>query len=194
VLAIVGLAGGLPFYMRTIATIALGAGLFIEGTSLGAALGGVVRQGFIEESAPASGFALQGMAGAAGIVLGILSLIGVLPGVLIPVALITMGGAMAFAGPSRAELNVSALEVGGASDSAKRIAGQAVSSSGSVLTLAGLGALTLGILTLVTFGPYAPTLLLVALLVLGAALLLSDSMLLGRVGTSFLRFGQRGNR
>lgn len=181
VLAIVGLAGAFPFLMTTISTIVLGAGLFAEGTSLGAAIAKVDRTNVFEESGAASGFAFQGVAGAAGIVLGILSLIGLFPAVLLPVAIITVGGSMAFGGPARAELNLSVLEFGGASARARRAATQAVHASGSLLTLVGLGALTLGILALVRIPPMG-TLVLAALVALGCALLLGDSALLGRVG------------
>jgi hypothetical protein len=181
VLAIIGLAGAYPFLMTTVAAIVLGAGLFIEGTSLGAALAKLDRHNMFDETGAAGGFAFQGLAGAAGIVLGILSLIGVLPAVLIPVAIITIGGSMAFGGPSRAEVNLSVLEYGGASPNARRAATQAVHASGSLLTLVGVGAITLGILALVHVPPVG-TLVLVALLVLGCALLLGDSALLGRVG------------
>lgn len=181
VLAIIGLAGAFPFLMTSISAIVVGAGLFTEGTSLSAALAKVDRQNVFEESGAASGFALQGLAGAAGIVLGILSLIGLVPGVLIPIAVITVGGAMAFGGPARAELNLSVLELGGASATARRAAVQAVHTSGGLLTLIGLGVITLGILALVHVPPMG-TLVLVALLALGCALFLGDSALLGRVG------------
>lgn len=186
VLAIIGLAGAYPFLMTTVAAIVLGAGLFTEGTSLGAALARIDRQSVFDDNAVASGFAFQGLAGAAGIVLGILALIGVLPAVLIPVAVITIGSSMAFGGPSRAELNLSVLELGGASTTARRAATQAVHASGSLLTLVGIGAITLGILALVRVPPIG-TLVLVALLALGCALLLGDSALLGRVGVTRTR-------
>ncbi len=181
VLAIIGLAGAFPFLMTTISTIILGAGLFVEGTSLGAAIAKVDRTNVFEESGAASGFAFQGVAGAAGIVLGILSLIGLYPTVLLPVAIITVGGAMAFGGPARAELNLSVLEISGASTTARRAATQAVHASGSLLTLVGLGAVTLGILALVRVPPVG-TLVMAALLALGCTMLLGDSALLGRVG------------
>lgn len=188
VLAIIGLAGALPFYMTTIATIAIGAGLFAEGTSLGVGLGRIDRNGIREEDAAAGGFALQGLAGAAGIVLGILALIGLLPTVLIAIAILTMGGALVFGGPARAELNLTALQVSGGSITQKRVATQAVNTSAGLLTLVGLGAVTLAILALVG-APYTATLVLVSLLGLGGALLLSDSLLLGRAGgtMSYLR-------
>ncbi len=187
VLAIIGLAGGFPFYMMTIATIALGAGLFAEGSSLGAALGTLDRQGVINEGGATTGFALQGLAGAAAVVLGILSLIGVLPAVLVPISIIIMGGALAFGGPARAEMNLNALEWSGASSGMKRAATQAVHTSAGLLTLVGLGSITLGILSLIHV-PYAATLVLVGLLALGGTLLLGDSVLLGKVGTSVFRF------
>jgi hypothetical protein len=186
VLAILGLAGVLPVYMTAIATIALGAGLFAEGGALGAATSKLEEQttSTSEDSIPTGAFAMQGIAGAGAIVLGILSLIGVLPGVLVPVAILVMGGALAFGGPARAELNLSALEVGRASHHARRIATEAVHSSGGLLMLVGLGAITLGILALVPVGN-ARTLELVALLGLGAATLLGDSVLLGRLGLAW---------
>jgi len=186
ILAIVGLAGGLPFYMMTVATIVLGAGLFADGTALGTAVGTLDAEG-VDEGGATGGFALQGLAGAAAVVFGILSLIGVLPGVLVPIAILTMGGALAFGGPARAEMNLSALEWSGANRSMRRAATQAVRTSAGLLTLVGLGSITLGILALVHM-PYAPTMVLVALLAIGGTLLLGDSVLLGKMGSSVLRF------
>lgn len=181
VLAIIGLAGAFPFLMTAIATIAIGAGLFVEGSSLGAALSRFDHDPTSRENEAAGGFALQGVAGAGGIVLGILSLIGIFPMVLIPIAIITIGGAMAFGGPARAELNLTVLEMRGASRTARRAATQAVNASSGLLTLVGLGGVTLGILALVGVTPVG-TLVLVALLGLGGALFLGDSSLLGRAG------------
>ena len=140
----------------------------------------------LEEDTAVGGFAMHGVAGAAAIVLGILALLGVLPGVLVAIAVLAMGGAMLFGGPTRAELNLSALEQGGVSSMGRRAATKAVHNSAGLLILVGLASITLGILALVQV-PFAPTLLLVALLALGATLLLGDSLLLGGIGSSLFR-------
>lgn len=179
-LAILGLAGVLPFYTTTLATIAVGAGLFAEGSSLGAAAARIDRETSGYRVGSGGAFGVQAMAGAVGIVLGILALVGVLPSVLVPVAILAMGGGMVLAGPGRAELNLGALELGGASPRARRRAAAAVQTSGRLLGLVGLGAVTLAILELAGVGT-GFSLELVALLGLGVALVLGSSALLGRL-------------
>lgn len=181
VLAILGLAGTLPFHMMTISTIVLGAGLFTEGALLGVTAAKVDADTRVDETAPTAGFSLQAIAGAGAIVLGILSLLGLMPQTLVPVALLAMGGAFAFGGPTSAELNLGALEVRGAPARTRRSAAQAAQASGGLMLLVGLGAITLGILSILGV-PSAGTLNLVALLTLGVALFLEDSVVLGRFG------------
>ncbi len=181
VLAILGLAGTLPLYMMTIAIIAIGVGLVAEGISLRSALVKIDRQIIDDHSLVAGSFGFESMAGTVGIVLGILSLLGLLPGILIPIAIIGVGGAMAFVGPIRAELDLNALETGKVNQTVRRLAAQALNTSGGLWTLTGLAAVTLGILALLHF-PGAPVLVLVALLGLGSALFLGDVLLLCRVG------------
>lgn len=185
VLAILGLVGAIPFYMLTIATIAAGAALFIEGAAMAGAHAKVAREGLngdTRNQAVGGGMSAQALGGAAGMVLGILALFGVAPFVLVPAAAIVMGGAMLVGGPAHTEIPTSVIETGGTTSARVRHAtSESVKGAGAAMALAGLGAVTLGILVLADIG--APmTLSLVAILAIGAAALLAGSALMSRVG------------
>jgi hypothetical protein len=88
VLAILGLVNVAPFYMAGISAVALGVAMLLAG--------GFSRDWF---TAPREHFFYEGegamstevMAGVGGIVLGILALLGVVPGVLLPVSVLAFG-------------------------------------------------------------------------------------------------------
>lgn len=185
-LGVLGLAGVLPFYMASIGVIAAGAALFIEGISVGGAYAKLVHDYPVEQAGPAEetevagGLGAQGLGGAVAIVLGILSLIGILPHVLLAISILVLGAVMLLAGPARAELSYSALEVRHADARSRRLASQAVQATSGVLMLVGIGAVVLGILALVGAAPTL-VLTLAALVAIGAAELLGGSSMLGRL-------------
>ena len=156
VLAIIGIAGGAPMWLTAIAVIVLGVALLIEG-------GGVYTRHHQYFTHSAEGYASsehvenvgstssEAMAGIAGVVLGVLSLIGVAPRFLLPISLIIFGGGllMGTSGGARSAL------------------------SGSGHAMVGCAAIVLGILALV--GVASDTLTLVGLLAVAGALFLTAS-------------------
>src|SRR5262249_52568536 len=99
VLAILGLAGVMPVGMMTIGTIVLGAAILLQAGAIGAryqrllqdATGAEGRDGHAEVT---GGLSADSVAGIAGIVLGILALLGIAPVPLCAAALIAYGCAM----------------------------------------------------------------------------------------------------
>src|SRR5262249_54912297 len=96
-LTILGLAGVLPGAMASIATIALGVALLAEGGAIPAPYSRVIREGTPEWEARAEiggGMGAEFLAGGAGVVLGILGLLGIGTATLVPIAVIVFGGAL----------------------------------------------------------------------------------------------------
>src|SRR5512140_1249241 len=91
VLAILGLANEWPGYMASIATIAVGAALLFPGVAIAARYSPLAQMVGAKEELGA-GMSGEVLGGAAGIVLGILSLLGIFPGLLMPIAIIVFGG------------------------------------------------------------------------------------------------------
>jgi hypothetical protein len=194
VLAILGLTRILPHYMAAIGTIVVGAAL-VEGSALG------IRSRRVS-SALAGQPSAEVLAGAAGVVLGVLALLGLSELVLLPVAVIVFGASLLIAGFSaplaasvavrRRESAVSdtELELPGMrpDDSIARALDPAEATAratpldqlieapptGAQL-LVGLAAVVLGILALLGHSPMILT--LVALLCVGCMELLSGAVL-----------------
>jgi hypothetical protein len=190
VLAILGLAGLFPDALAGIATIVFGVALLIQGGTLLSEYAGMIfpaggTAGAIEEFGGNTLAALF-LVGAAGIVLGILALIGLHPTVLIPVAIIAYGAALVLSSNAVWRLYVvkRALMMRGPESGASGgeiLASEMASGSAGMLALAGLAAVVLGILAIAMTGANDVVLFLVALLVLGATLTLSGSTLTGTV-------------
>jgi hypothetical protein len=142
-LAIVGLAGGIPITMAAIGTIIMGVAILIEGGGLASNYAAgefrAATLGAALESRP--GLAAEFLGGLAGIVLGILALLGVAPGTLLAVAVLIFGAAFVFS----SSLNISS----------------------STQAMLGFASLVLGLLAVSGLNPL--TLVLVALACLGTA-------------------------
>ena len=151
VLSVLGLVNVSPFYMAGISAIALGVALLLAG-------------GFSMEwfTAPREHFFYEGegamstdvMAGVGGIVLGILALMGVVPGVLLPVSVLAFGVSLFMSSW------ISATHFSG------------------IKCLTGLAGIVLGILALTAINPLA--LSLVGFLTLGFGTLFSGSIMSGK--------------
>ena len=164
-LAIIALAGTSPEFLLAIATIVFGAALLIEGTS-------VVTDYVLAATPGAFGVAAGELAavflaGLAGIILGVLSLLGIHPAILASAAVITFGTALLL--NSSSMLNLYSVKARGGSEF---IMGGAVGTA-AAQALAGLAASVLGILAVA--GSQSMSLDLVALLVLGAAILVTGN-------------------
>jgi hypothetical protein len=179
VLAIIGLTGTLPFFTTTIATIVIGGALLAHGAAVTARSTDTMRRTAehrTEHNEIASGAGSEFLGGAAAIVLGILALAGVMPAVLLPVAMLVVGGTILLGAPAQPEIARLAPD---RDPRMSRITRDAVQGTSGGMVLAGLGAIVLGILALVGVGPVY-TLVQVALLAVGVAVLLSASVLTAR--------------
>jgi len=193
VLAIVGLAGISPTLMLGIVTIIFGAALLIQG---GAMLSEYARIIFPAGAATTridqfGGGSLSAifLVGAAGIVLGLLALLGVAAETLTAVAVIAFGAGLVLS--SNSVLNLHLLRTAtrpSTANSSKAgseiLAAEMASGSAGIQAIAGLAALVLGILAVT--GAAAGMLSLIALLALGATLVLTGTTLSGVV-LSFMR-------
>jgi hypothetical protein len=174
VLAIIGLAGMMPMTMSAIGVIAAGAAFLFQGAAV-AARHSYLQRMVSEEHAEGelmTGTSAEILGGIAGIVLGILALLGVVPQTLLAVSAITFGGTLLFG--SSAVYRVSTAAMVRSLITRERAAGAAGAQS-----LVGIGSATLGIVALV--GIASQTLVLVAVLAVGAAALLGGGSLTTRM-------------
>jgi hypothetical protein len=187
VLAILGLAGLAPAMMIGIATIVFGVALLIQG---GTMLSEYARIIFPPGAKAASvdhfgGNSLSAvfLVGAAGIVLGLLALLGI-NHLLTSVAVIAFGTALVLSSNSVWHLHVLKHAVARAESQSQLVgseilATEMASGSAAIQALAGLAAIVLGILAVA--GMDVTVLTLVALLALGATLVMRGSTLSGTV-------------
>jgi hypothetical protein len=185
VLSILALAGVLPVTLLAISCIGAGAALVFEGAAVTSRVSALLAARLPMGTAELEGgLAAEVLAGAAGIVLGILALIGLGPLVLPIVAAIIYGGGLLLGSGMRSRLN--ALHTEGRSSSYEGITTSTGSSTAAMMEnvvfvstggemLVGIGVLALGILALL--GIDSLVLALIAYLALGASLLLSGTAL-----------------
>ncbi|MDP3552595.1 hypothetical protein [Methylocystis sp.] len=197
VLVICGLVGISPPMMVAIATIVFGVALLIQGGAMLSEYAQIVFPGGVRSAMPeqmgGNSLALIFLVGAGGIVLGILSLLGINTALLSPIAIIGFGTALLLGSNAVWRLYVlrrnSALMDTSVAQSqhvgAEMLASEMASGSAGIQALAGLAAIVLGILALAG-SPADLTLNLVALLALGATLVLTGSTLSATV-LSFMR-------
>lgn len=173
VLAILALLGLLPLTLNAIAAIAIGAALLIGGAALARRYARAVPAGYVSRGRQdvAGALGLQAIAGVAGLALGILALLRIDPLTLLGVASIVFGAALLAGGGAMARLARSARWI--------RAEGDPVAAAGGWESLVGIGAIVLGILALTGHAPM--TLTLVAMLSVGAAILVSGSVLASRL-------------
>jgi hypothetical protein len=187
VLAIIGLAGFMPVTMLTIATIGLGASFLFEGGAIASRLSDLIfeaTEGRVQIAELGGGLSAEFIAGLGGIALGILSLVGVMPTILTAVAAIAFGGALVMGAGVKARL--AHLTIGQEEHHLVRaLLREAVMASGGVQVLVGLGAIILGILSLLSIRPTELT--LVAILSAGGVVLLGGTALGARMVSLFRR-------
>ncbi|CCJ08829.1 hypothetical protein [Methylocystis sp. SC2] len=197
VLVICGLVGIAPPMMVAIATIVFGVALLIQGGAMLSEYTQVVFPGGVRTSSVeqmgGNSLALVFLVGAAGIVLGVLSLLGISAAVLTPVAAIGYGTALLLSSNAvwrlyvlrRASAQMETAVGQSQHVGAEMLASEMASGSAGIQALAGLAAIVLGILALA--GNTADlTLNLVALLALGSTIVLTGSTLSATV-LSFMR-------
>ncbi|HEX4023626.1 MAG TPA: hypothetical protein VHX52_02815 [Steroidobacteraceae bacterium] len=187
VIAIVGLTGFHPELMAGVATIVFGAALLIQGGTLLSEYAVVMSAvPTAADSGGDGGLSVMFLAGAGGIVLGVLALLGIAAAPLTSIAVITFGAALVLSSSSVRHLFVlqSAARRATARSGAEMLAGEMASGSAGVQLLTGLTAIVLGILSVA--GARAPVLTLTALLILGVTFIITGSTLSGLV-MSFMR-------
>lgn len=197
VLVICGLVGISPPMMVAIATIVFGVALLIQGGAMLSEYAQIVFPGGVRSAMPeqmgGNSLALVFLVGAGGIVLGVLSLLGINAAILSPIAVIGFGTALLLSSNAVWRLyvlrrNTALMDTSVAQSQhvgAEMLASEMASGSAGIQALAGLAAIVLGILALAG-SPADLTLNLVALLALGATLVLTGSTLSATV-LSFMR-------
>jgi len=145
------------------------------------------------ESLGGAGLSAHFLVGAAGVVLGVLALLGIAPAALTSVAMIAFGAAMVLSSGSVWRLHqmkkMSMLPAEGQPVCGTAIlASEMASESAGALSLAGLAAIVLGILAAAGMNP--TTLILAALIAIGATLVMTGSSLSTTV-MSFMRPAQQ---
>jgi hypothetical protein len=172
VLSVVGLAGIYPAYLAAISAIVVGIGLLLEGAAIGTRFSKLLSEIIGPHFSMAElggGMTAEFLAGAAGIVLGILALLGIASVALLSAAAIIFGSALLLGSGATASLNCMIVEHHfRAHEVARRLAGTMVSGATGAQVLVGLAAVILGIIALT--GVYPLTLSLVAYLAVGATL------------------------
>jgi hypothetical protein len=180
VLAIIALSGTKADILLSIATIVFGAALLIQG---GAMLSEFAQiEASAEAPTSASGGGLSGLflVGVAGIVLGVLALLGVHALILTSVAVIAFGGALVVSASAVWHLLTSRSMTSrfqGRGSMLGAIASDVAAGSSGIQGMAGLAVIVLGVLAV--SGIYSLVLTLVGLLVAGAALVMTGSTLSG---------------
>lgn len=168
VLSILALAGIAPLTLGAIATIAIGCALLAFGLAITARWRETLRtKEGRGEAGTASG--VEMLAGAAGIVLGVLVLVGTMPELLLAIAAIVFGGALLVGAMGQTQLASVIHERNERFDKALR---RTMKGAGGILVVVGAGAIVLAILGLLGFGTLF-TMSLIALLAIGAALVVS---------------------
>lgn len=182
VLAISALAGVGAAYLVPITTIVVGAALLFVGAGIMSRyrrLLGEIGEGAWGTMDVEAGMTAEFLAGAAGIILGILALLEMVPATMAATAVIVFGGALILGTGLTTRINDLAMAGSGAQKMARRLAHEATLAASGAQVLVGLAAVILGVLALSGVSPdVLPT---VALLTLGASILLSGAAVSGRI-------------
>lgn len=186
VLAILGLAHIAPEMMIAISSIALGAALTMDGIAVGAEYSHILEEsgnGAIGRMGFSGGLSTQVVGGIAAVALGILALLHVETVALSAISAIVLGATVMFSSGVETRLNALKIETSGDHELAKRIARESLTAATGADMLIGLAAVVLGILALVGIAPTPLT--LVAMLSLGASILLTGSAVIGKMMSMF---------
>jgi hypothetical protein len=185
VLTILGLAGVSPAFLVEIATIIFGVGLLLYGSSMLSQVGRVFSNyaGIESAAGVASGWSIVLLAGVAGVVLGILALLGVSSIPLVAIAVIAFGAALLISSNASMRLRVMLGTPANADAAIERLLRDTATDTAGLQTMAGLAAVILGILALSGFVPI--TLVLIALLGLGCFACLTSAFISGAFVRAF---------
>jgi hypothetical protein len=182
VLSILGLSGTLPVEFAAVGLIVVAAALLIEGNAIAARVYRTqLRQGAVDRELPeiAGGLGAESLTAVAGLVLGVLALVGTDPFTLMPVAAIVLGVGMMLGSVAARRMSSVGLAGPGTPDVAGLVAREAVRVASSAHVLVGLAVVILGIVGIVAASPLTVT--LVCVLCLGATVLLSGAAIGARL-------------
>lgn len=184
VLAIIGLDRADPWFVASIASIVLGVAWLAQGATTASEypkLLPLATRGTLGAVELGGGMAAEILSGGAVIILGILSLLGYHPQILMSVAVIVVGVSVILAAAGFERLNTLRIKAPGSSEVSERVARGAVGTAIAIEMLAGGAGAVLGILALTLAPIDAATLTLIAFLVLGAGLMVNGVALTGRM-------------
>ena len=177
VLAILGIVGLLPNDLAAIAVIGLGVLLLFEGANVGLRYTELLYEaGAISKSRVTEvsrGIMTEFLGGVAGIVLGIFALLRIVPMTVMSVAVITYGGTLLLTSGESVWLN----SFGKENEIVYQLRRSMGLAAAGAQALVGLAGLVLGILGIVGIAPM--TMILIALLAIGASILLRSSFVGG---------------
>jgi hypothetical protein len=181
ILSILALVGISPLWLTSIAVIAAGVAFLVEGAGIAARARQMQRSiggSQMETSFVGGGISIQLLAGAAGITLGILALVGIAaPILLIGSAVIVYGVALLLG--TLGTYGTSRMHAGGGHEGELTV--QTIQASSGARVLVGIASVALGVLAVIGVGP-ALVLSQIAILTVGAILLLSGSAIGARLG------------
>lgn len=184
VLTILALAHVAPNFLVAIATIAIGVALLAQGSGVAGEYARLTTyQAEPTTFGGSSTWSIELLTGAAGVVLGILALLGVAPIILVASAIIAMGGGLSLSAGATAQIAFVNATRGSSNDHVRRFAVESASTSSITQGLSGLQAIVLGILSLAGFSSIS--LVLIALLAVGVFLLVNGSAFGGFVLSFF---------
>ena len=182
VVAILALVGLFPEALLAVATIAIGGAFLMAGGAIASRFNRVlarITRTTLETGEMALGMTIEFIGGIGGIVLGVLSLLGVVPTILLPVAAILYGFTLFFGAGIQTRLYDLESRCSAVHEGVSTVVREAISATSGMRVLFGLGAFTLGIVSLVGIMPV--TLTLVAMLSVGGAALFSGTALSARM-------------
>ncbi len=186
-LGILALVGVLPVLLTEIGGIVFGASMLVAGIAIAGAwsrLTHAAAQTRNETVQAGGGAGVEMVVGVAGIALGVLSLLGVTPHILMPALIIAGGIGLLLSAGTPQQLNDLRMINAGTSYETRRIVHESVRSSAVAQALGGLAAVVLGILGLVlaTGLPFG-TLTEIGIIVLGLSVAISGGALTGKLGS-----------
>jgi hypothetical protein len=188
VVSIIGLAGFMPMIMLPIAIMGLGLSFLFEGGAVSSRLSNLLSEaseGRVDIAELGGGLSSEFVAGFGGITLGILSLVGVVPMVLVPIAAIAYGGALVIGSGVKFRVNHLTINDRNEHRLVREVAREALIAASGVEILVGMGAIALGILGILRI--LTVELSLVAILSVGGIVLFSGTALGGRMLSLFRR-------
>jgi hypothetical protein len=174
-----------PLLLISIAVIVAGVVLVSDSAALARQMAGALaaRASHLNTSELPYGLSAGVLGGISGVVLGILAILDVAPHTLIAVAAIVFGAAVLFDFVARSQLRALRMTTGETPEQSARLALATVSSTSTAAIFTGVGLVTLGILALA--GIAGEVLTAVALLGLGAYVLLEDAAMVERLTSLF---------